>query len=96
MSGYVVEHKDLPGTRYGVSERNYNPKIHKKIRDLKPGETPVGYRPRRTGALQQETQQGLGSAGGSNEAAGDAAETSASASSVNETEGSAPADAKGK
>lgn len=44
--GIVVEHKEN-GVRYAVSERNFNAKIHKKIRDLKPGESVAGYKPRR-------------------------------------------------
>lgn len=43
--GIVVEHKEI-GTHYAVSDSNYNPKIHRKVRDLKPGETVLGYAPR--------------------------------------------------
>ncbi|AVJ51003.1 hypothetical protein PBI_PAJAZA_12 [Microbacterium phage Pajaza] len=46
MAGIVVEHKDN-GMRFALSEKNFNPKVHKKVRDLKPGETVLGYRPRR-------------------------------------------------
>ena len=45
-NGIVVEHKEN-GVQYAVSERNYNPKVHKKVRDLKPGETVLGYKPER-------------------------------------------------
>lgn len=48
--GIVVEHKGN-GVRFAVSERNFNPEVHKKVRDLKPGETVRGYLPRR----KQET-----------------------------------------
>lgn len=43
--GFVVDHKGN-GMRYAVSVGNYNPKIHKKVRDLRPGETVLGYRPK--------------------------------------------------
>lgn len=46
MSGVVVEHK-RSGIRYAVSGGNFNPKVHTKVRDLKPGETVLGYVPRR-------------------------------------------------
>ena len=46
MSGIVVEHK-RSGVRFAVSEGNFNPKNHNKVRDLKPGETVIGYQPRR-------------------------------------------------
>jgi len=51
--GIVVDHKDS-GVRYAVSEANYNSKIHKKVRDLKPGETVQGFRPLRREALGEE------------------------------------------
>lgn len=44
--GIVVEHKEN-GIWFAVSERNFNPKVHKKVHDLKPGETVRGYLPRR-------------------------------------------------
>ncbi|QBZ73206.1 hypothetical protein SEA_THERESITA_13 [Microbacterium phage Theresita] len=44
--GIVVEHKEN-GVRYAISEGNFNPKVHKKVRDLKPGESVLGYKPRR-------------------------------------------------
>lgn len=43
--GYVVEHKES-GVRYAVSPGNFNEKIHTKVRNLKPGETVLGYAPR--------------------------------------------------
>jgi len=44
--GIVVDHKDS-GVRYAISEHNFNPKVHKRVRDLQPGETVLGYSPRR-------------------------------------------------
>lgn len=46
VRGIVVDHKES-GVRYAVSERNYNPKIHTKVRELDPGETVLGFRPKR-------------------------------------------------
>lgn len=43
--GYVVEHKKTR-VRYAVSPANFNPTVHDKVRELKPGETPSAYRPR--------------------------------------------------
>lgn len=43
--GIVVDHKES-GVRYAISESNFNTKVHKKVRELKPGETVLGYKPR--------------------------------------------------
>lgn len=43
--GIVVEHKGN-GVHYAISEINFNPKVHKKVRDLKPGESVLSYKPR--------------------------------------------------
>lgn len=48
--GIIVDHKET-GVRYAVSEGNYNPKVHKKVRELRPGETVQGFRPLRREAL---------------------------------------------
>lgn len=45
MAGIVVENKDN-GMRYAISESNFDPDTHTKIRDLKPGETVRAYIPR--------------------------------------------------
>ena len=63
--GIVVEHNES-GVRYAVSDRNHNPAVAKKIRDLKPGESVLTYRPRRKGSLGE-----LAGSQGSPEAAGD-------------------------
>ncbi|QKN87714.1 hypothetical protein IXEL_13 [Microbacterium phage Ixel] len=65
--GIVVEHKET-GIHYAVSDRNYNEKVHRKVRDLGPGETVRGYAPRR-----KESLSALSSPSGSPEAAGDQA-----------------------
>lgn len=46
MSGIVVDHKSA-NVRYAISEDHFNPKIHTKVRDLKPGETVIGFTPKR-------------------------------------------------
>lgn len=57
--GIVVDHKGS-GTRYAVSDRNYNEKIHHKVRDLRPGETVLGYQPKRRSELGESTQSPQG------------------------------------
>ena len=54
-NGIVVDHKES-GVRYAISERNFNHKVHTKIRDLKPGETVLGFKPLRKGALGEGGQ----------------------------------------
>lgn len=49
--GIVVDHKET-GVRYAISDVNYNPNIHAKVRDLKPGESVLAYRPRAKESLQ--------------------------------------------
>lgn len=49
--GIVVDHKES-GVRYAVSDRHYNEKIHRKVRDLRPGETVLGYQPKRRDGLE--------------------------------------------
>ena len=56
MSGIVVDHKEA-GVRYAISERNFNEKVHVKVRDLKPGETVLGFRPKPLGALLSEGEE---------------------------------------
>lgn len=91
--GIVVDHKES-GVRYAVSDKNFNPKLHRRVRDLKPGESVVGYRPK-------------GSSSGSSAGADSAAVAGPGSgtqeddhSSVQEdgsqTEGSASAGTKGK
>ena len=46
VRGIVVDHKEN-GVRYAVSPRNYNPDIHILVRELRPGETVLGYKPKR-------------------------------------------------
>lgn len=42
--GIVVDHKET-GVRYAISEDHFNKEVHKKVRELKPGETILGFRP---------------------------------------------------
>lgn len=51
--GIVVEHLES-GVRYAVSDRNYNVKVHRKVRELGPGESVLTYAPRRKGSLGAE------------------------------------------
>ncbi|USH44763.1 hypothetical protein SEA_JUANYO_12 [Microbacterium phage Juanyo] len=49
--GIVVDHKET-GVRYAISDVNYNPTIHSKVRDLKPHESVLSYKPRAKESLQ--------------------------------------------
>lgn len=42
VRGYVVDDK-RSGLRYAVSPRNYNSKVHTKVRELGPGETVLAF-----------------------------------------------------
>ena len=44
--GIVVDHKET-GLRYAVSERNFNPKVHTKVRELRPSESVHSFRPKK-------------------------------------------------
>ncbi|QKN87775.1 hypothetical protein NEBULOUS_14 [Microbacterium phage Nebulous] len=98
--GIVVDHKES-GVRYAVSDKNYNEKIHRKVRDLRPGETVVGYQPKRLPAVDGSSSASEGVSGTSTQAS-DASASSDGSEPVDrtagstQTEGSAPADAKGK
>lgn len=48
--GIVVDHRESR-VRYAISEKNFNEKVHKKVRDLQPGETVLGYQPRHISRL---------------------------------------------
>jgi hypothetical protein len=43
--GIVVDNKES-GLRYAVSDENYDSHKESKVRDLKPGETVIGYQPK--------------------------------------------------
>lgn len=92
--GIVVDHKES-GVRYAVSDRNYNEKIHRKVRDLRPGETVVGYQPKRLPS-SEGSESGSEAVSGTTGEAGAANASSGSSEPLARTEGSAPADAKGK
>lgn len=89
--GIVVEHKEN-GTHYAVSDRNYNPDVHRKVRDLRPGETVLGYKPKPKQALASEDQASSGDeayVAGSPDAAGTQA-VSPQTQGKDKTEGAAP------
>lgn len=56
--GIVVDHIES-NVRYAISDKNYNQKVHRKVRDLKPGETVLGFRPKRKGDLVDDTANQL-------------------------------------
>ena len=83
--GIVVEHQES-GTRYAVSDKNYNEKVHHKVRDLRPGETVIGYQPK----WRSERSQGAGTPQGAThtpETPADALSDSSEALAVTQTEG---------
>lgn len=51
--GIVVDHKES-GVRFAISDANYNPEVHRKVRDLRPGESVRSYAPRRKESLGAE------------------------------------------
>lgn len=61
--GIVVDHKES-GTRYAISDKNYDEKVHRKVRDLRAGETVLGYQPKRREQLSggESPQSGTGTA----------------------------------
>lgn len=92
--GIVVDHKES-GTRFAISDRNYDEKLHRKVRDLRPGETVRGYVPKR----RQETQEAPQTPGdpqGAGDAAGDQEVVSSDARTDTKTEGAAPVATRGK
>lgn len=64
-NGIVVEGKES-GVRYALREENFNPETETKVRDLKPGETILGYQPK------QATPKGDTAPTNLDESAGDA------------------------
>lgn len=57
--GIVVEHKEN-GMRFALSDKNYNPKVHRKVRDLKPGESVRTYQPKASESLESAVGSGEG------------------------------------
>ena len=55
---YVVDNK-AADVRHAVSAANYNSKKHTKVRPLQPGETPLGYTPKRLTKKDETNQQAL-------------------------------------
>lgn len=54
-AGVVVDHKESKA-RYAVSLHNFNPKVHTKVRDLRPGESVLSFRPKRLSDNKNVTQ----------------------------------------
>ncbi|AUX83037.1 hypothetical protein PBI_MARTIN_14 [Microbacterium phage Martin] len=54
--GIVVEHKEN-GTHYAISDKNYNSKVHRKVRDLKAGESVRSYVPRKPEPISEVVAQ---------------------------------------
>lgn len=52
-AGFVVEHK-TSGIRYATSASNFDKVNERKIRDLKPHETVIGYAPRYVNNREEE------------------------------------------
>ncbi|QWS69679.1 hypothetical protein SEA_WILLIAMSTRONG_12 [Microbacterium phage WilliamStrong] len=92
--GIVVEHKES-GVRYAISDRNYDEKVHRKVRDLRAGETVLGYKPRATQSLQ-DAVEAQGGTTGPGDAAKSVEDEQRSVSEDAKTEGSASAGTKGK
>lgn len=94
--GIVVEHKES-GMRFAVSDRNYNPKVHRKVRDLKPGESVRTYSPRHSERVSAASSP---EGGTSTPEAGDKSESEGSealrrTAGSTKTEGSASAGTQG-
>jgi len=95
--GIVVEHKES-GVRYAVSDANYNPDVHRKVRDLRPGETVWSYQPRAKAPLggAQASEDANPSGAGTPSAAGDQEVAQNDPGTDSQTEGAAAAATKGK
>lgn len=57
--GIVVEHKES-GVRYAVSDKNFDPRNERKVRDLKTGESVLSYRPKRKSTSDEDTDPSQG------------------------------------
>lgn len=55
-AGIVVEHKESH-VRYATLPEYYDEAVHVKIRDLKPGETLLGYQPKAAPAKTEKTAE---------------------------------------
>lgn len=53
--GIVVDHKES-GVRYAISEKNFNDQVHTRVRDLRPGETVIGFKPKSRLSLSTEPE----------------------------------------
>lgn len=93
--GIVVDHKET-GVRYAISEHNFNKAIHKKVRDLRPGETVLGYKPKARSEASEgapSPSSGTSTPDQASKSESDGSEPLASGQAT-QTEGSAPAGTK--
>lgn len=91
--GIVVDHRES-GVRYAVSDANFNPQVHRRVRDLKPGESVLGYRPK---GSSSGSSDGTGSAALAGPGTGTQEDDHSSVQEDgSQTEGSASAGTKGK
>lgn len=90
--GIVVDHKES-GTRFAISDRNYDERVHRKVRDLKPGETVLGYQPksREDSEAAADPQSGTGTAEATEKPESGRSEALAAGTTATQTEGAAPA-----
>jgi len=54
--GIVVDHKES-GVRYAISESNFREATHDYVRDLKPGETVINFKPKPRGFQEDEPEE---------------------------------------
>lgn len=88
--GIVVDHIES-GVRYAISDKNYDVRVHRKVRDLVPGETVIGFRPKRRDALVPAQDAGVPEAPkGSPQAPHDQGKDSSGDPGHTETEGASP------
>lgn len=92
--GIVVEHKET-NVRFAISDKNYNEQVHRKVRDLRAGESVLTYKPRSAESLQDAVES-QGGPTGAQDAAKSGTDDSSSVQQDAKTEGSAPAGTKGK
>lgn len=92
--GIVVDHKETE-IRFAISDKNYDERVHRKVRDLRAGETVRSYLPRSVESLQDAVES-QGGPTGAQDAAKSGTEDASSVQQDAKTEGSASAGTKGK
>lgn len=83
--GIVVDHKES-GNRYAISDKNYDERVHRKVRDLRPGETVIGFQPKRRSELYENAASPQGGTSTAEQASGSESKRSEALA-----DGSAPA-----